>query len=44
MFIHRQISEMKRKETYVTAYLFVVPLLNPKDIFLSLSHIGLAVE
>lgn len=44
MFIHTQILDIKRNETYVIACLFVIPLLNPKDIFLSLSLVGLAVE
>lgn len=44
MFIHRQIPDIRRNETYVNACLFVAPLLNPKDIFLSLSLIGLAAE
>lgn len=44
MFIHRQIPDIRRNETYVNACLFVVPLLNPEDIFLSLSLIGLAAE
>lgn len=44
MFIHTQIPDIKWNETYVIACLFVIPLLNPKDIFLSLSLVGLAVE
>lgn len=44
MFIHTQIPDIKRNETYVIACLFIIPLLNPKDIFLSLSPVGLAVE
>lgn len=44
MFIHRQIPDIKWNETYVVACLFVIPLVDPKDIFLSLSLIGLAVE
>lgn len=44
MFIHTQIPAIKWNETYVLPCLFVIPLLHPKDILLSLSGLGLAVE